>query len=92
MIGKLVEARAYFDEAVEFCEKINDRPELALTHFDYARMLFEHFQAETNSARQHLEAAIIEFRRWACNPTWKRPWLYGQIRPARSKVFSSRWS
>ena len=50
LLGKPEESRAFYNQALEVCEKIRFRPEIALTRLDLAELMLEHYP--TSERRQ----------------------------------------
>jgi len=65
-------ARGYFLQALEICEKVCFRPEIALTRLELAELLLEHYPDERAAALEHLEFAIGEFREMKMQPSLER--------------------
>ena len=61
LIGDFDRAKAGYAEAIEFCERISYRPELALTRLDLAQLLLHYYPRERGEAQRHLDIAISEF-------------------------------
>ena len=72
MLGKSQQARDYYNKALEVCEKIRFRPEIALTRLGLAELLLEHHQDERAAAIEHLDFAINEFREMKMQPSLER--------------------
>jgi hypothetical protein len=66
------EARAYYNQALEVCEKVRFRPEIALTRLSLAELLLEHYPDERAPAIEHLDFAIGEFREMKMQPSLER--------------------
>jgi DNA-binding NarL/FixJ family response regulator len=60
-MGDFDREKASFAEAIQFCEGISYRPELALTRLDLAQLLLEHYPDERAEAQRQLDLAIPEF-------------------------------
>jgi hypothetical protein len=71
-LGKPDKARAYYDQALDACEAIRFRPEIALTHLQLAELLLEHYPDERAIAIGHLDFAIAEFRDMKMQPSLER--------------------
>ena len=65
-------ARRYYEQAREVSEKIRCRPEVALTRFQLAELLLEHFPDQRAEAQGHLDFAIAEFREMKMKPALER--------------------
>jgi DNA-binding CsgD family transcriptional regulator len=61
LLGRLDDARTYFEAALGVCMKVRCRPELALTRLDLAELLLARFPAEKAHALEHLQGATDEF-------------------------------
>ena len=61
-LGEAGVSRTYYKEALEICQKVRYRPELALTRLGLAELLLEHYPDERDPAIEHLDFAIAEFR------------------------------
>ncbi len=72
LLGKTEEARAYYLQAIEACQKIRFRPEIALTRLQLAELLLEHYPGEKPEALGHLDFAIAEFREMKMQPALER--------------------
>ena len=72
LMDRLEEARRYYAEAVKVTTEMPFRPELALTRFQLAELLLEHFPAEKADALEHLDFAIKEFREMKMQPSLER--------------------
>jgi hypothetical protein len=51
---------------------MNFRPELTLTHLDFAELLLDHFSKEKAKALKHLDFTIKEFRKMKMQPSLER--------------------
>ena len=63
------EARTRYDWALESCEKIRYRPEIALIRLRLAELLLDHYPDERAEAIEHLDFAIAEFREVKMQPS-----------------------
>ncbi|MCZ6784933.1 MAG: AAA family ATPase [Proteobacteria bacterium] len=72
MLDKLDDARAYYADAIEVCERVRFRPELALTRLQLAELLLDHYPDERDEAIEHLDFAIAEFREMKMAPSLER--------------------
>jgi DNA-binding CsgD family transcriptional regulator len=70
--GDFDRAKASYAEAIDFCERISYRPELALSRLDLAQFLLKHFPGERGTAFAHLDFAIGEFEAMGMQPAFKR--------------------
>ena len=71
-LGKPHAARVHYQQALEVCEKIHFRPEIALTRLGLAELLLEHYPEERAQAIGHLDFAIAEFRDMKMQPSLER--------------------
>jgi hypothetical protein len=72
LLGRPDEARGYYRQALEICERVRFRPEIALTRLELAELLLEHYPTEQSQAQQHLDFAIDEFRVMKMQPALER--------------------
>jgi hypothetical protein len=72
LLGRPDEARGYYQQAIEVCEKVRFRPELALTRLSLAELLLDHYPDEHDAAIEHLDFAIAEFREMKMQPALER--------------------
>ena len=87
LLGDHGRARRELLEAIDFCERISYRPELALSRLDLAELLLAHFPGERAAAFEHLEAAIGELEAMEMRPALGRALqLRGRRRPTDSKA------
>ena len=63
------EARAHYRTALDVCQEMRFRPELALTRLQLAELLLEHYPEERAEALEHLNTAIAEFRDMKMQPS-----------------------
>ncbi len=66
------EARSYYAQALEVCEKVRFRPEIALIRLDLAELLLKHYPEEHDAAIDHLDFAIAELREMKMQPALER--------------------
>ena len=59
-------------QALEAAGRIRFRPEIALTRFQLAELLLEHYPDERAEALEHLDFAIGEFRDMKMQPSLER--------------------
>ena len=83
LLGRFVEARKHFQEALKICTGMNLRPELALTRLQLAELLFEHYPRERAEALEHLEFAITEFQEMKMQPSLERALRQKEMRKAQ---------
>lgn len=72
LLGRHEEARNHYGEAIKVCTEMRFRPELALTRFQLAELLLEHYPKERAKALEHLDFAISEFRDMKMQPWLER--------------------
>jgi tetratricopeptide (TPR) repeat protein len=72
LLGRPDDGRRHYNQALEVCEKARFRPEIALTHLDLAELLLEHYPDEHDTAIEHLDFAIAEFREMKMQPSLER--------------------
>ncbi len=72
LLGRLDEARRYYDQAIKVTTEMPFRPELALTRLQLAELLLEHYPEEKAAAQEHLGIAIKEFREMKMQPSLER--------------------
>lgn len=66
------QARAFYEETLELCKRIEFRPEIALIRLGLAEVLFEHYPDERAAARDHLDFALQEFEAMHMQPSLER--------------------
>ena len=66
------EARIHYQKALAGCAQLRFRPELALTRFELAELLLDHYPDERPAAIEHLDFAIAEFREMKMQPSLER--------------------
>ena len=72
LLGNAEQARTYYNQAIELCEKTSFRPELALSRLGLAEVLLEHYPDERTEALEHLDFAITEFQEMKMQPSLER--------------------
>ena len=72
LLGRPNEARAYYNQALEVCDKIRFRPEIALIRLGLAELLLDHYPNERPAAIEHLDFAIAEFGDMKMQPSLER--------------------
>jgi tetratricopeptide (TPR) repeat protein len=72
LLGEAEKARNYDRQALELCNKIGFRPEIALTRLQLAELLLEHYPDERDVAIEHLDFAIREFQEMKMQPSLER--------------------
>ncbi len=68
MLGRYDDAKQHYAEAMRVAEQMRFRPEMALTRFQLAELLFEHYPDEKDEAMEHLDFALEEFREMKMQP------------------------
>jgi tetratricopeptide (TPR) repeat protein len=71
-LGELEKARHLYDAALSDAAQIKNRPEVSLTRLEIAELLLEHYPDERDSAIEHLDFAIGEFREMKMQPSLER--------------------
>ena len=79
LLGRYEEARQHYQEAIKVCTEMRFRPELALTHLQFAELLLEHYPSERKEALEHLDFAIKEFREMKMRPSLERALRHKEI-------------
>jgi len=72
LLGEPTEARVDYQKALEDCQRIRFRPEIALIRLELAELLLEHYPQEQAEAHQHLDFAIAEFQEMKMQPALER--------------------
>lgn len=72
LLGEPDRAKGYYRQALEVCQKIRFRPEIALTRLGLAELLLENYPDEKPAALQDLDFAIAEFREMKMQPSLER--------------------
>ena len=72
MLGRIDEAKQHYLDAINVAEDMRFRPELALTRFQLAELLLEHFPDEKAEAIEHLNFAIDEFKEMKMQPSLEK--------------------
>lgn len=70
-LGRHVDARRYYLEAITACTETRFRSELALTHLQLAELLIKYYPHENKEAIDHLDFAINELREMNMQPSLK---------------------
>ena len=83
LLGKLDEARDYYAQALEVCERVRFRPEIALTRLHLAELLLDHYPDERTEALEHLDFAISEFQEMKMQPSLEQ--ALAARRPAEAR-------
>jgi hypothetical protein len=72
LLAEPTEARLQFERGLQDCEAFRMRPELALCHLGLAEVLLDHYPDEHDTAIEHLDFAIAEFREMKMQPALER--------------------
>jgi len=72
LLGRGDAARAYYEQAIEVCEKVRFRPEIAVTRLNLAELLLKSYPLERPAAMEHLDFAIAEFEAMGMAPSLQR--------------------
>jgi DNA-binding CsgD family transcriptional regulator len=72
VIGQPETASANYEEALRVCSRLGFRPELALTHLNYAELLAEHYPDKLGAAAEYLGVALGELGELKMNPALNR--------------------
>jgi tetratricopeptide (TPR) repeat protein len=72
LLEERVQARTYYEQALDVCAQIRFRPEIALTHLHLAELLLDGTPDEQAEAQGHLDFAIDEFRAMKMQPSLER--------------------
>jgi len=79
LLDRHEEARKHYKEAIKICTGMRFRPELALTRFQLAELLLEHYPKQRAEAVEHLDFAILEFRDMKMQPWLERALRHKEI-------------
>jgi tetratricopeptide (TPR) repeat protein len=77
--GDAEKALGYYQQALEVCEKVRFRPELALTRLELAELLLANYPDERAAAIEHLDLAIAEFREMKMQPSLERALRHKEV-------------
>ena len=72
LLERYDEAREHYQRSLRVATEMNFRPELALTHLNFAELLLDHYPDEKTEALEHLDFAIKEFREMKMQPSLER--------------------
>jgi tetratricopeptide (TPR) repeat protein len=72
MLGRMDEAKAHYLNAIQVAADMRFRPELALTRFQLAELLLDHYPEERDQALEHLDFAIKEFEAMKMQPSLEK--------------------
>ena len=88
LLGEREQAMAYYEQALEVCERVRFRPEIALTHLQMAELLLDSgfvgarhaWPLQTREeALTHLDFAIAEFRAMKMQPALERALRHKEV-------------
>ena len=71
LLGKYEEARYYYVQNLKFCTEMRFRPELALTYYELACLLFMNYPLEMDKGMEYLDYSIKEFQQMNMQPYLK---------------------
>ena len=80
MLGRIDEAQAHYLDAIQVATDMRFRPELALTRFQLAELLLDHYPEEREQALEHLDFAIKEFEAMKMQPSLEKAQALRQSR------------
>jgi hypothetical protein len=69
ILGRTDEARTHVRGAIQLTNDMSFRPELALTRFQLAEFLPDHYPQERDEVQEHLDFAIAEFEEVKMQPS-----------------------
>ena len=72
LLGRVDEAKAHYLDAIQVAADMRFRPELALTRFQLAELLLDHYPEEREQALEHLDFAIKEFEEMKMQPSLEK--------------------
>lgn len=72
LVGDGEQAKTYYQQAMEVCEKVQFRPEIAIIRLELAELLLANYPDEQAEAMAHLDFAIAEFRDMKMQPSLAR--------------------
>jgi serine/threonine protein kinase len=72
-------ARTQYQEGIEACTAVGNRPEMALTRLELAELLLESYPDERAAAIAHLDFAITEFREMKMQPSLERALRHKEV-------------
>ena len=72
MSGDAEGAQGYYQQALAVCQRARFRPETALTRFQIAELLLDHYPERRAEAMEHLDFSITEFREMKMQPSLER--------------------
>jgi hypothetical protein len=79
LLGEREQARAYYEQAFEVCERMRLRPERALTALGLAELLLAGDEAEQAEAQPHLDFSIAEFQEMKMQPSLERALAHKEL-------------
>jgi DNA-binding NarL/FixJ family response regulator len=91
LLGRPAQARDLYQQALEVCQKVRFRPELALLHLELAELLTQEYPSERAVAAEHLQTATAEFEAMHMQPSLTRALeLAGRPAPAQNETSIAR--
>ena len=72
LLGNPDEGRDYYAQALEVCERVRFRPEIALTRLQLAELLLDHYPDDRAAAVEHLDFVVREFGEMKMQPSLER--------------------
>ena len=72
LLERFDEARSHYHDALKVATDMRFRPEIALTLFQLAGLLLEHYPQDREEAIEHLDFAIEEFRAMKMKPSLEK--------------------
>jgi len=72
MLERYDETKTYYLKAIDVSKDMRFRSELALSPFQLAELLFEHYPDEKEEALAHLNFAIDEFKEMKMQPSLEK--------------------
>jgi DNA-binding CsgD family transcriptional regulator len=85
LVGRPDDALGYYRQALEVCQTVRFRPEIALIRLDLAELLLDRYSQHRSEAVGHLNFAIAELQAMHMRPALERAQgLIGRLEPAVS--------
>jgi class 3 adenylate cyclase len=72
LLGDTDKAMDWYRRAIEACQQVRSRPELALSRLGLAELLLDHYPDERAGAIEHLDLAVGELREMKMQPALER--------------------
>ncbi len=72
LLGDTKEGVAWYRRAIDACERVRSRPDLALSRLGLAELLLDHYPDQQAEALEHLEFVIAECRAMHMQPALQR--------------------